>query len=530
MLAPINQNKYYTLPRYVRFVSIIFLFLTLFILPNRIVYRFFEVMLFLFLVLETKSLLYGSIGEYILLSTIEVGKNFSYTILHIPIIYPQFQYFRDYQAAFVFLDSDLLLLFIIGLIFLRPRGAFSISRLRVKSFDLLYMLFFILVCVSTLFSSNFDNSMLGFLQVIRGLVIYFLFRFLPLKKILSLLPLIFITILLIQSTLGILQYFKKSPLGLIFEIGKYTLPTGIVQQEGVYTFFRPTGTFTEPNLYALILNMLIPLCLVFLSDGKNGRWKYYIGLISLASATLAVLLSYSRMGWFLYAVNLVILFILFPKARGNFIEKGKKIYNRLGKSIISAVFLLMIVGLAYLTFPRLENILISTTSKWGSFNARIFLVFESIKIISFYPWFGVGLFNFVPVLVDLSALPLDELYLSSVHNIYLLIASEVGMLALLVFIIFFVSLYYEYIKIQRLGSQNERTLQDSLGLSVFCFLFGGLFLSYFYAGIQFVFLNIILGLFANIITQNSFIIDSDAKKNSLRHHTSSISIRYGRKN
>lgn len=525
-LANIN-NWYHGVPRWLRFVSILCVLFSLTFLPNRVFYRIFEIALFFFLILETKSLLYGSIIEYILLSTIEVGKNFSYNIISMPIVYTQFQYIRHYQVAFVLLDTDILLFLIIGLFGFYFIRHVHPEKLIVSNSDLLYTLFFLTVCISTIFSLNVDNSMMGFLQIIRGAIVYFLFRYIPLKRLILLLPYILCSILVFQSTLGILQYYKKSPVGFIFEIGRYSLPTGILQEEGLYTFFRPTGTFTEPNLYALILNMLTPLALIFLTDGKGKRRMKLLFLASFSFGSLAILLSFSRMGWFLYLLDVVILY-LFHKPTQKYMKFiWGKISQKIAKKNLFAALLLIILGLTYFMLPRLENIGISITDKWGSLNARLFLIFEGIKMISFYPWTGVGLFNFVPVLVKMTSISLEELYLSSVHNIYILIASEMGIATFIIFILYICTLGWEYYAGRKKMQIDIQKLSDSIGLSLFCFFFGGLFLSYFYAGIQYVFLNILLGLFSNLINNKSAIINH-AEKNSIYHHSSSLSTRHGR--
>lgn len=525
---PANINNwYYRVPRRLRFVCIVCVLLSLVFLPNRIFYRIFELSLFLFLVLETKNLLYGSALEYILLSTIEVGKNFAYNIVSIPIVYTQFQYIRHYQVAFVFLDTDILLCFLIGLFILYFMRHLRLEKLVICNFDLLYTLFFLMVCISTIFSLNVDNSIMGFLQIIRGALIYFLFRYLPLKRLIYLLPYILCSILLFQSMLGILQYYKKGPVGLIFEIGKYSAPSGVLQTEGLYSFFRPTGTFTEPNLYALVLNMLIPLALLFIIKEKNNKTKKNFFFISFLLGSSAILLSFSRMGWFLYLVNMAALYLFHKKTRAYINTMRTRMFQKIGRKIVFALSLFIIMVISYIVFPRLENIVISVTDTWGSFNARLFLISESIKIISFYPFTGVGLFNFVPILVKITDILPEELYLSSVHNIYLLIASEMGLGTLIAFVLYICTLGREY-SISRKSLQiDTQKLTDGLAIALFCFFFGGLFLSYFYAGIQYVFLNVILGLLSNLISDKSAIINH-AKKNSVYHHAATFSTRHGR--
>lgn len=497
------------IPKSLRLIIVIILFLSLFFTANRIIYRVFEGVFFLFIIIETGDILSGSLLFYLLFSTIEVGKNFSKIIVRIPIHFLKGDfYLREYQAAFVFLDTDFLLIFIflfLGRLY-TGRGGF-VSKIRsfrkkMVSFDLFLLSFFLIISLSTIFSVNFDNSYLGFLQVLRGMVVFYLFRFIDIKKIKSYLPRIFSSILIFQSCLGIVQYFKKGPVGAIFETGRYLHPNLIHQKEGLYTFFRSVGTFTEPNLYGLILNMLIPLTLIFYFYERNRSKKIFFGS-GFILGTSAVLFSLSRMAWFLYFINLLFLLKLYPEGFILEFQKGRRLFLRSRRFrwyFLTGLGLIMIFYLTKMV-PRIENIKFSISQTWGSFNARLFLIKEAFKIISLYPLLGVGLFNFVPVMVRLTKVPKNVIYLSSVHNIYLLLASEIGLMGVIIFLFFLKTLICRYLKLRkrrRIG--KDKFLLDSLSLAVWCFFFGGLFLSYFYAGIQFVFLMVILGIYGNILS------------------------------
>lgn len=517
-------DKYVEIPRVFKLLAILLLFISLLFLPNRLFYRIFEMGLLIFLVGETKDVLRGSLIEYILLSTLEVGKNFSTQIVSYLISYRNFQYYRSYDAAFVFLDSDILLIFILAwllyqFIFAKKQKA----QFHAFSFDIWILIFYTIISISTLASVNFYNSVLGFVQITRGLIIYFVFRTLSLDYIVKKSGIIFSIILLSQSLLGIVQYIRKVPVGFIFEIGKYLNPQGINQQEGLYSFMRATGTFTEPNLYGLILNMLIPFALINYFFAKNLSTKTYYGLTFL-SATAAVLVSFSRMSWFLYCFNLWMIYRLYKtqfkdtlRQTKAFVMSTKRYQIYVGGFVAFVLYFVISQVL-----PRSANITTSVFEKWGSFNARLYLIKESLTMISSYPFLGVGLFNFVPVMVKMTSVPANEIYISSVHNIYFLIASEVGLPALIVFLLLFRLAGFIYLNKRRVLTPKKRPIYDCLALSLLSFMFAGLFLSYFYAGIQFVFLMLLLGIFINISRENSAII-SYAPKNSLRHHSPSLS-------
>ena len=81
-------------------------------------------------------------------------------------------------------------------------------------------------------------------------------------------------------------------------------------------------------------------------------------------------------------------------------------------------------------------------SLWGGYSsgkARIQLIREALEIIKQKPLIGVGLEGFLPAMMANNVTGVIEHFLFPVHNLYLLLASELGLPALGCFIVFIVA-------------------------------------------------------------------------------------------
>lgn len=168
---------------------------------------------------------------------------------------------------------------------------------------------------------------------------------------------------------------------------------------------RPYATFPHPNVLAGF-----SLVLFFLFNRVNSFYGKAVQVLAL----LLVVITYSQNAWLaLMATPITVLLIL----------KTKSKINGFVISATVASFFLPIFR-AQMNFPR--EIL-----------QRIELNISAGKIISMHPALGVGLGAFIKVLPTLD-LEKSILWLQPVHNAFLLLASEIGIIGLLIFVYFIV--------------------------------------------------------------------------------------------
>ncbi len=106
---------------------------------------------------------------------------------------------------------------------------------------------------------------------------------------------------------------------------------------------------------------------------------------------------------------------------------------------------------------------------------RAFYNQTAFSIIKEHPFLGIGLGNFVWEIKQLLHLLASWLH-QPVHNIYLLIASETGLIGLVLFLVFI----FELLKQLNEPSAASRQQYRLLLLIVFCLLFIGLFDHFFW--------------------------------------------------
>ena len=204
------------------------------------------------------------------------------------------------------------------------------------------------------------------------------------------------------------QFFKKGSLGgWLWWLGErsFNLATpGIAKiQLGPYLFLRPYATFSHPNSLA---GFLLVSCLLFLLTKRK------LVIVPL----LTILVTFS---WSAYLAILLLLVYVFWKKWG---VKG------------AAIGVLLLIGIA------LQSIKVGLLEE-RSIVERIFLIQNALQLIKAHPFLGVGLGNFIPAQLELSFPRGQYNFLQPVHNIYLLVASETGLIGLGIFLYFLFYLF-----------------------------------------------------------------------------------------
>ena len=207
------------------------------------------------------------------------------------------------------------------------------------------------------------------------------------------------------------------------------------------------GLFGNSNDLALHIVTMIPLAVGFAFAGKSQlRRLIYLGLSGLFCA--AVIVTFSR-GGFLGLVAVV--FFLVRK------------YLRRNKTVSAVILIAVIMGILALApgaySSRLSSIFNAAADTTGSRSQRNEILKRSIWVTLRYPLFGVGLGNFHYKSVQ-------ELV---THNAYTQVSSEMGIPALIVYIMFMVYPLRQLRKIEREteGKPDKRKYYSwSIGIQV----------------------------------------------------------------
>ncbi len=212
-----------------------------------------------------------------------------------------------------------------------------------------------------------------------------------------------------QSVLVFFEFFLKRSVGLTFlgerlfstttsQIAHVNIPTG--------QYLRPYGTFPHPN----VLGAFFIIYLLFLLSRANQKKIRFqtIKLLAILASSASTVLTFSKTSIFLLGATIA---VNLPKN---------------GKIFLVPAFILMAV--MYLIFFSENSI--------NSIAERVTLFEASFEVIAQNPMFGVGSNNFIKAMSTQNIMSTSLVrLLQPVHNVFLLILAENGVIGLLLFLL-----------------------------------------------------------------------------------------------
>jgi O-antigen ligase len=391
---------------------------------------------------------------------------------------------NEWNSIFVYLGD--IIFFLVFLLFLNriKRKRFYFSK---KS---LFLLIFVLIAFISIFVSSATKiSAFRWIKLVEFIILYTYIRksieFLRINKILSIL--VYSGVL--QSILAIAQFIKQGSIGIKFiEAGVFS-----PNSPGVANFIldgnrilRSYGSFTHPNVLAGFLILAIFAFYTIWLRKPMGLIGY-IGLIGLIAG---LFLTFSRAAILVFMATSLMMFLFeFFKLRNlehteQRLNDGKKLMKLFGLVFVSCVLVVIVL------LPYIKARVFATSIEEQAVDLRFFYNKIAAQIIKEKPILGIGIGNFVnyshnyPVFLraatkmvsgDINQIP-DWIFQPE-HNIYLLIASEMGILGLLVFIGF---IGITYLAGRRVGPISLIRRIGPMGFVFIGFLIIGLVDHYFW--------------------------------------------------
>jgi len=339
--------------------------------------------------------------------------------------------------------------------------------------NLVFQIFIFYLLINVFLSGRIAGGLYSLLKFLEmSFVAYYTAKFIDLKnnfpRIITMLSIGAIA----ESAIAIFQYVLQGSIGgVLYYLGERTFNAstpGIANASlSGELVLRPYGTFPHPNVLAGFLVVAMTLILGFLLNSKRHceamKWlrqfrsirrvkRACFVLLAMTTAlilgTLALFLSMSRVAIVLWALIIGYFFIRNMK---------KKIY----------IFVILGISLIFMSSPigsRFTNIKIGDEA----IVQREVLISSSLKMIERSPLFGVGLGNFIPTIATIQK-PLSlGLYLQPVHNIFLLVTAETGLVGLGFFTWFLWKTYQGIMK-------QESRIKEMLVMALTSILILGLF-------------------------------------------------------
>jgi O-antigen ligase len=350
----------------------------------------------------------------------------------------------DYLSPTLYMTDVLIIL-----LFLVWSPRFFSKRQTVNRSFILFSFFCFYLLLTILLSSHLWNGLYHFIKFLEfSFVAYYVSRGVTrISQVLTLLCVEAIGVMS-ESLLAFAQFVHQGSLGGLFYFFGERFFTGMTP--GIANaningtlVLRPYGTFSHPNTFAAYVFLFLLFVLLLLPFVKK-KYEQYVFRLCLLLGTAGLVLSMSRFPVLLWFCVLLSIFIF-----------------HLRKTIRSKNFLLLVIGILFTgiltAFSPLGMRFLETTVVDESVTTRITMIQTAGSLFLQRPLFGVGLGNYLP---SLSTLPLpffNHLIYQPVHNIFLLILVETGIIGLS-FSLWFLWKTYRYLYQSFKKSQENRRI------------------------------------------------------------------------
>lgn len=299
--------------------------------------------------------------------------------------------------------------------------------MKIPSSYKFFLLFLLITVVGIILSKNPFAGWYGFIKLLEFIFFgFYISVFINKTRFKTALTLFSISVIY-ESVLSIAQFVNRGSLGGFFYLfGERAFSS---QTPGIANaslngelVLRPYSTFSHPNVLAgfLLIGMTL---LIYNIDLITSRLKKILIYTALFLGTASLFLTMSRTAILLWL--LVIAALGVRKIKNNLKQKNLHLY-------------LIIIGLLMLGifFTPIGSRFMNINFSDEVFILRMELVKNSIETIMKNPLFGTGINNYLVDLPSVWMTKYSMLYLQPAHNIFLLVAVQLGIPGFLLFLIF----------------------------------------------------------------------------------------------
>lgn len=308
------------------------------------------------------------------------------------------------------------------------------SKLRMRFADGLIILLMLWTLFSTVFSLNPTASILQWLLLMRGTLLYAYLR-VNFGRVITIADVkrIIVALLMVETILALVQFATNSRIGSINDyFGSTETYANAYFRSSIGQVIRVVGTFHNPNLLADWIILLSPFIYAWIYFRIPIHPIFYYVLLLMA--VFALLFTFSRSGWISFGAGVVIFIIravtlnVHPLTiRVNYVLKQWILLSLIiGAVILAGGYLSDVIDFTII-FDRFADATLS-----GSW--RLAYVKLAYQFIEKFPLTGIGLDNFNQGI----SLYHEELYIptilryaqryTTVHNVYLLFFAETGII------------------------------------------------------------------------------------------------------
>ncbi len=186
---------------------------------------------------------------------------------------------------------------------------------------------------------------------------------------------------------------------------------------------RIGGTIGVPNVAGAYLSVMLATAasILFTNLGKMYKW---LATLVLSFGSVALIFTYSRGAWLAFMLAMLIICFVIVRERGT--------------SLKAPIATFAILAALYVPFGDSISARLFGDDR-GSAGSRVPLNELAFRMIADNPLFGVGANNFTVAMDQYATSEFRREWLWAVHNKYLLVWAETGLLGLLAYLAFLVS-------------------------------------------------------------------------------------------
>jgi len=342
-------------------------------------------------------------------------------------------------------------------------------NVKINFFPRISLPFFCLVGMATLSMATASFPELSLFEIVQVVKMYLGFLYIA-NNIRSRREIQFVVVFLLlglflESVLGLAQYkfdrpFVPSILGGPEKLGSIRLGEPLS---------RISGTWASYNDFAWYLTFMLPISLSLLFSRIKGIYKSMCGL-TLVVGIGALICTLSRAGWSSFVIAILMVSLLnFSKTKGK---------TGLNNFAISTIAILIIVSSVVTVNPRFLNIVNRRvfSDDYDAAQSRIPQMQVASNIIKANPVLGVGINNYTEVMQDYDTtdMGLTSITRHQVHNIFLQIGAEMGIVGLAIFIWLIWMVYKEGLRYFKESEGSMSAIVIGLIAGITAFLIHGL--------------------------------------------------------
>jgi len=319
---------------------------------------------------------------------------------------------------------------------------FSIFRFLNPDFYL--VLFLMVAAVSVKNSSDFYVGAFLWLKLVEFALLYFYLKMYAIRRF-GFVGALYALIIggVFQAFIAIGQFWKQGDLGLRW-LGESVLGPHMTGIASFYTsvgdkVIRAYGTAPHPNVLAAYLFLAIVAFYFVVFYARPNKVLIHFGHFVMM---IGLFMSFSRTIIFLFFANFFVRGFLM-----NFVKRFREEYlfgNFFKKKVLPIFLVTVIATVVFASFywPEVQSRM-TLSSEEEAVQLRVFYNKESLG--GGISLFGIGLGDFTGWLMEQNPNLPSYMY-QPVHNIYLLIYSEIGIIGFILSLLFIGGLIYEFVK------------------------------------------------------------------------------------